>query len=170
MKKLIVFLCVSLFALTVIAQGKFVVPTPTDLEKYQSSAWQWNGAYIILINYAKSLGKSVEDAGSSVGDIVKLTWNKDTGFDGFVNAMLFIWVTYVPAGTVEIMDQTEGKIKIMIKNFYPPLKETLADYNVTYEQYLKFLDIYVSKLAEYVGAAYTQKDTEGGLIVNIEKK
>jgi len=170
MKKLIVFLCVSLFALGVVAQEKFVVPTPTDLEKYQSSAWQWNGAYIILINYAKSLGKSAEGAGSSVGDIVKLTWNKEAGYDGFVKSMLYIWVTYAPQGVVEIKEQTDKKIIFNVKNFYSPLEGALADYNVTYEDYLKFLNNYVLQIAEYIGLKYSQKNAEEGLIVTIEKK
>ena len=170
MKRLIVFLCVSLFAFAVVAQEKFVVPTPTDLEKYQSSAWQWNGAYIILINYAKSLGKSAEDAGLSVGNIVKLTWNKEIGYDGFVKSMLYIWVTYAPQGAVEIKEQTDKKIIFVVKNFYPPLKESLTEYNVTYEDYLKFLNNYVLQIAEYIGLKYSQNNTEEGLIVTIEKK
>ena len=170
MKRFIVFLCVSLFAFAVVAQEKFAVPTPTDLEKYQSSAWQWNGAYIILINYAKSLGKSAEDAGSSVGNIVKLTWNKEIGYDGFVKSMLYIWVTYAPQGVVEIKEQADKKIIFVVKNFYPPLKESLTEYNVTYEDYLKFLNNYVLQIAEYIGLKYSQNNTEEGLIVTIEKK
>lgn len=170
MKKLIIILCVSLFATLTFAQGKFTVPTPTDSVKYQTAAWQWNGAYIILVSYAKSLGKSVEDAGSSVGEMVKVTWNKEVGFDGFVNSMLHNWVTFTPGGTVEIMNQSEDKIVCLVKGFYPPIKEALTLYNVTYQEYLKFIELYVSKLAEYMGSTYTQKDTEEGLIVTIIKK
>lgn len=170
MKKLIVILCVSLCATLTFAQVKFTVPAPTDLQKYQTAAWQWNGAYITLINYAKSLGKSVEDAGSSIGDIIKVTWNKENGFDGFVNGMLYVYVTFAPNGTVEITEQTENKIQFIVKNFYPPLKQSLAVFNVTYEEYLKFFDFTISKLAEYMGSTYTQKDNEGNLIVTIEKK
>ena len=170
MKKLVVFLCVSLFALSVVAQEKFVVPTPTDLEKYQSSAWQWNGAYIILISYAKTMGKSAEDAGSSVGDIVKVTWNKEAGYDGFVKGMLYIWVTYAPQGSVVIKEQTDKNIIFNVKNFYPPLESALTDYNVTYDDYLKFLNNYVLQIADYIGLNYSQKNSEEGLIVTIEKK
>jgi len=170
MKKLIVFLCVSLFALTVIGQVKFTVPTPTDAQKYQSAAWQWNGAYIAWINYGKSLGKSVEDIGSSVGDILKLSWNKEAGFEGFVNVMLYVWVTFVPDGVVEILEQTDIKILFVIKNFNPPVKEGLIAYSVTFEEYLKFWDFAIAKLAEFMGSKYTQKNTEEGLVVTIEKR
>jgi hypothetical protein len=170
MKKLISILCVILFATITFAQGKYTIPTPTDLQKYQTAAWQWNGAYITLISYAKSLGKSVEDAGSSIGDIIKVTWNKEAGFDGFVNGMLYVYVTFAPNGTVEIMEQTDNRIQFIVKNFYPPLKETLATFNVTYEEYLKFFDLTISKLAEYMGSKYSQKDSDGNLMVTIEKK
>lgn len=170
MKKLIAFVCVSLIALAVVAQGKFVVPTPTDLEKYQSSAWQWNAAYIVLINYAKSLGKSAEDAGSSVADIVKLAWNKEIGYDGFVKSMLYNWVTFVPQGAVEIKEQSDQKIIFLVSNFYAPLKDALTVYDVTYEDYLKFLNNYILQIAEHLGLNYSQKNTEEGLFVTIEKK
>jgi hypothetical protein len=170
MKKIIAFLCVSLFAAGTFAQDKFTVPTPTDFQKYQTAAWQWNGAYITLISYAKSLGKSVEDTGSSIGEIIKVTWNKENGFDGFANGMLYVYVTFAPNGTVEITEQKENKIQFIVKNFYPPLKQSLEVFKVTYEEYLKFFDFTISKLAEYMGSTYTQKDTDGNLIVTIEKK
>ncbi len=170
MKKLIAILCVSLFAMMTFAQGKFTIPTPTDLQKYQSSAWQWNAAYIVLVSYAKSLGETVEDAGSYVGEIVKVSWNKEVGFDGFVNGMLYNWVIINPEGTVEILEQAEGKIVILVKNFYPSIQESLTLFNVTYKEYLNFFELCISKLAEYMGSTCTQKDTEEGLIVTIIKK
>ena len=169
MKKLIVVLCFSLFVSMISAQEKFVVPTPSDQEKYQSSAWQWNGAYIILVSYAKSLGKSAEEAGLSVGEIAKSSWSKEVGYDGFVKSMLYIWVTYAPQGTVEITEQTDSKITFVVKNIYPTLKEMLTIYNVSYDEYLKFLNNYVIKLAEHLGLKYAQKSTEEGLILTIAK-
>lgn len=68
------------------------------------------------------------------------------------------------------MNQSEDKIVCLVKGFYPPIKEALTLYNVTYQEYLKFIELYVSKLAEYMGSTYTQKDTEEGLIVTIIKK
>jgi len=165
MKKLVSFLCICLFSLSTIAQEKFVVPTTTDLEKYQSSAWQWHGAYIILINYAKTLGKSAEEAGSSVGDIVKSSWSSDIGFEGFVKSMLYIWTIYTPQGTVEIKEQTDNKIIIIIKNFFAPIKESLSYYNVSNDEYLKFLNNYVVKIADHLGTKYTQTSTDDGIII-----
>lgn len=74
------------------------------------TAWQWNSAYINLVSYAKSLGKSAEDACSFAGEMAKLSWNKEGGFDNFVNNMSYIWVTFNPEGTAEILEQSEDKI------------------------------------------------------------
>jgi len=95
---------------------------------------------------------------------------QENGFDGFVNGMLYVYVTFAPNGTVEITEQTENKIQFIVKNFYPPLRQSLEVFNVTFEEYLKFFDFPISKLAEYMGSTYTQKDTDGNLIVTIEKK
>ena len=74
------------------------------------TAWQWNSAYINLASCAKSLGKSAEDAGSFAGEMARLLWNKEGGFDNFVNNMSYIWITFNPEGTVEILEQSEDKI------------------------------------------------------------
>ena len=168
MKKLFVIFCVSLFTTLAFSQGKFIVPTPSDLQKYQDAAWQCNNAYILLVSHAKSVGKSVEETGSFVGDMVKATWNKEIGFDGFVNNILYIWVTYNAGGTIEIMEQSGSKIIFRVKDFHPAA--ALPLYNVSYKEYLQFLESYLSKLAEHMSSTYIQKDTKEGLIVTIAKK
>lgn len=168
MKKLLVILCVSLFTTLTFAQGKFIVPTPSDLQKYQDVAWQWNNAYILLVSQAKSMGKSAEDAGSFAGDMVKNTWNKEIGFDGFVNNILYIWVNFNAGGTVEISEQSGSKVICLVKDFHP--KDALPLYNVTYKEYLQFFESFLSKLAEHMGSTYAQKDTEQGLIITMTKK
>ncbi len=168
MKKLLVILCVSLFTASTFAQGKFIVPTPSDLQKYQDVAWQWNNAYILLVSQAKAMGKSAGDAGSFVGDMVKTTWNKEVGFDGFVNNILYIWVNFNAGGTVEISEQSDIKVIFLVKEFHP--KDALPLYNVTYKEYLQFFESFLSKVAEHMGSTYAQKDTEEGLIITMTKK
>jgi hypothetical protein len=168
MKKLFVIFCVSLFTTLAFSQGKYIVPTPSDLQKYQDAAWQWNNAYIILVSHAKAMGKSAEETGSFVGDMVKATWNKEIGFDGFVNNILYIWVTFNAGGTTEILEQSGSKIVFRVKDFHP--EAALPLYNVTYKEYLQFFESFLSKLAEHMSSTYIQIATEEGLVVTVAKK
>jgi len=170
MKKFIAIMCISLFATVTLAQGKFTVPTPTDQQKFQTAAWQWNSAYLHLISYGKSNGKSVEEIASSVGDDWTKTWNKEDGFDGLVSSMLYICVCMVPDGSVEILEQTDNKIVIKVKGWYPYLKERGTFLNVSYAEFIEFMNIGVNKIAEFMGATFSQKDTEDGLVMNFGKK
>jgi hypothetical protein len=170
MKKFIVTMCISLFVTVAIAQGKFTVPTPTDQQKFQTSAWEWNYAYLHLINYGKSNGKSVEEIASSVGDDWTKTWNKEEGFDGLVNSMLYICVCMVPDGSVEILEQTNSKVVIKVKAWVPDLKKRGTFLNVSYSEFLEFMNIGIIKIADFMGATYSQKDTEDGLYMNFGKK
>lgn len=170
MKRLIAILIVSLLAITVNAQGKFTVPSPTDMQKYHLAAYHWNGMYLIQISYAKSIGKSVEDVARFNGDHLKGTWLKEGGYERFVAGMLTLMVSLVPYGSVEIIEQKDNELVYKVSGLYTELKEAGEIFNVTWEEYLKFLDISISRQADYMGAKYSQKDTNEGLIVTISKK
>lgn len=170
MKRIITILFISIIAFPIIAQNKFAIPLLTDLQKYRNAALQWNGSYLIQISYAKSLGKSVEDAATFFGDQLKITWNKAGGFDSYVQSMLYTMVSLVPYGSVEISEQTENSLIYKVLGLYSELKEGGSVFDVTYEEYIKFLGTAFSRIADYMGAIYLQQDTDDGLIVTIKKK
>jgi hypothetical protein len=170
MKKLILLLFVSLFASALFAQEMFTVPVPTDLQKYRSAAWQWSAAYLLQINFAKSMGKSVEDVANFNGDQAKLSWNKEAGFEGFVKGILYNFVCITPQGTVEILEQNDHKVVFQVTKVYPQLKDQGPIFNVTYEEYLKFWSIAIARIGDYLGATYTQKEKDDGIVATIEKK
>jgi hypothetical protein len=170
MKKLILLLFVSLFASALFAQDLFTVPTPTDLQKYQSAVSQWNYAYLIQIGFAKSMGKTLEDAAVYAGDQAKVSWNKEAGYEGFVKGMLYNFVCIASHGTVEMIEQNARKVVFQVTNVYPQLKEQGPFFNVTYEEYLKFFNLVASRIGEYLGANYIQNEKDGGILVTVEKK
>jgi len=50
------------------------------------------------------------------------------------------------------------------------LKEGGSILNVTYEEYMKFWETAISRIADNMGAKYSQKDSDEGLIVTINRK
>lgn len=170
MKKVVTILFMTIITTAINAQNKFSVPSLTDLQKYQSAAWQWHGAYIGWLCFGKSLGKSAEETGQAVGDILKRSWNSEIGFEGFANAMIYIWVTFVPDGIVEITEQSDKSILFAVRNFNPPVREALTAYDVTFEEYMKFWDAALNVLGEIIGSEYTQKQTGNDLVVSIKQR
>jgi hypothetical protein len=170
MKRMLFFLCVSLLTMTTRAQDKFTVPEPSDLQKYQLAALQWNGAYLIQINYAKSLGKPVSEVAIFVGDQLKGNWSKAAGFDSFVQGLLYLTVALVPYGGVEIIEQSDNKLVYRVNGFFSELKEGGSILNVNYSEFLEFWEIAFSRQADYLGAKYSQKDSDEGLIVTVRKR
>ena len=170
MKRSIIILALSLLATTVFSQGKFTVPSPTEMQKYYLAAYNWNVMYLIQISYAKSAGKAVEDVAEFTGDHLRSTWLKKGGFETFVNGMLNLMICMVPYGSVEIIEQENDIIKFKVFGLYAELKEAGTILNVTWGEYLKFLDISFSRQADYMGSMYSQKDTDDGLIFTLTKK
>jgi len=159
-----------LFAIASIAQSKFAVPELTDTQKYRIAAIQWNGSYLIQISYAKSLGKPPEDVAKFTADQLKPTLNKQAGYDGFVQGIIYTMVSMVPYGSVEITEETPDALTIKVTGLYTDLREGGSIFDVTYEEYIKFWEIVNSGLADYMGAKYSQKDSDEGLIVTITRK
>ncbi len=72
-KKYMLFLSVYLLTIAACAQEKYTVPVPTDLQKFQLAAIQWNSSCLMQINYAKSIEKPVSDVARFTGDQLKGT-------------------------------------------------------------------------------------------------
>jgi hypothetical protein len=170
MKKLlsVSFLCFLLISLK--AQDTFQVPALTDADKHARAVFQTDGFILNTINYAKSLGKTVEDVANFTGEQFKYTWNKEKGFPEFVNGTLYNWSCFTPNSKIEILDQSGTMIKFKTNTISPDLKKNGMQFNVTYDEYLIFMRIVHEKIAEYFGADYSQASIEDGMIITIKKK
>jgi hypothetical protein len=138
----------------------------------QTAAYSYTQSDIMLINsinYSKSLGKSVEDFASFSGDQLKTSWNKASGFNGFVNGILSNWRPLVPIGDLKIQERDDSHIIFSASNMLSGLKSA-PQYNVTYDDYLTFYRVVSEKIADYMGAIYKQETTSDGVLVTISKK
>jgi hypothetical protein len=134
-----------------------------------TSYYQADINLINSINYAKSLGKSVEDLASFTGDQFKTSWNIASGFNGFVNGILSNWRPIVPMGELKIQERDDNHIIFSASKMFTGLK-TGPQYNVTYDDYLTFYRVACEKIADYMGAIYKQETTQDGILVTISKK
>ena len=124
-----------------------------------------DNSLINSINYAKSLGKSVEDIASFTADQYKTSWNTANGYNGIVSN----WRSVVPKRELTILEQDDNHIIFNANNIFPALKN-VAQFNVTYDEYLVFYRVVYEKIADYLGFIYKQETTPDGVLVTITKK
>lgn len=145
-------------------------PNVPVADRYLNMVGQINIFIINSINYAKSIGKTVEDIAIFTGDQIKTSWNKANGYNGFVNGVKYNWVSFAPDGKFKILEQDDNHFKFSVNDVFPYLKNNSPLYIVTYDEYLTFLKIVHEKIAEYMGAEYTQKVENEQITVTIIKK
>jgi len=170
MKKLVAILCFSMSLLSAISQEKFSVPVMTDQEKINGLASSWNTLNIYLISQGKSLGKSIEEIATYTGDLYMADMDKSIGFNGYAKTLIQGWVGTAPTGNVEITEQTGDKIVLKVTNFCNQLKEKGTRYNVSYQDYIKYLEYRGNRVFGVFGGTYSIKDTKDGLIITMQKK
>ena len=170
MKKVFSVLLLCFVVISAKAQESFQVPALTDADKHARAVFQTDGFILNTINYAKSLGKTVEDVASFTGEQFKFTWNKEEGFSALVNGTLYNWSCFTPNSKIEILQQSGTMVKFKANTISPNLKKDGQQFGVTYDDYLTFTRIVHEKIAEYFGADYSQTTTDDGMIITIKKK
>jgi hypothetical protein len=170
MKKLAVIFCFSISLLSVIAQEKFSVPVMTDQEKINGLASSWNTLNLYLISHGKSMGKSIVEIATYTSDLYISGMDKSVGFDGYAKLLIQGWVGTAPNGKVEIREQTGDRIVISVSNFCSQLKEKGTMYNVSYQEYIKYLECRGNRVFGVLGGTYSIKDSVDGLIITMQKK
>ena len=170
MKKLAVIFCLSISFLSAVSQEKFSIPVMTDQEKINALASSWNTLNLYLISHGKSLGKSIEEIATYTSDLYISEMDKTIGFDGYAKSLIQGWVGTAPTGKVKIIEQAEGKIVIKVTNFCNQHKEKGTRYNVSYQEYLRYLEYRGNRVFGVLGGTYSIKDSKDGLIITMQKK
>ena len=114
MRKLIFITIAILFAWATSAQNQFTVPERTAEKQYPRVVWVFNYNLTVAINYAKSMGQTVEDYGRYCGDIYKLTWPKGGEFKAFVEGNIMNLTDF--SEKVEIVSQSGNKVVLKVYN------------------------------------------------------
>jgi len=151
----------------------FAVPERTTVQKHDRAVYLTYLNIITAIAYAKNTGKTAADYSVYVGDLFKTSWNKENGFNGFVNGVLGNYESYRrdQDPPIEILEQSPGKIVLTWKINYKNIFEEGPQYNVTYVDLNQWFNIAYNKIADYLGATYEQEVMEGDwLKITITRK
>ena len=168
MKKLTFLIIAILFAWASSAQTTFSVPERTDEQQHQRITWIMHYDLNVALSYVKSTGKTIKEYAKYCGDLYKQTWNKEQGFDGFVKGTLLNLTDL--SGKVEILNQSDKKVTIKATNFHKNLQDNRTIYNVTYKDYIQFLEISHTQIAEYLNSTIAMKIVNDGVKIIIKKR
>lgn len=170
MKKLAVIFSLSISLLSAYGQEQFSVPVMSEQEKINALASSWNTLNLYLISHGKSLGKSIEEIATFTSDLYIAGMDKSVGFEGYAKGLIQGWVGTAPAGKVEITEQTGDKVVIRVTNFFNRLKEQRTIHNVSYQEYIRYLEFRGNRVFGVLGGTYSIMDSKEGLIITMQKK
>ena len=171
MKKLFISFSLALVTTVIYAQD-FSVPERTFIQKHNRAMYLTYANIIPGISYAKSIGTTAKEYSAFVGDLFKTSWNRENGFSGLVNGVLFNFESFRldQDPPLEILEQSDSKIVFKWKINYKNMFDDGSVNNVSYDEFNQWFEIVNMKIVEYFDASYEQKVTEDDwLILTIAK-
>lgn len=170
MKKLLCLLLPLLFIGSLNAQERFTVPERTHDQKHQRTIYQSWSVYAVGINFAKSQDVSAYDYGKYVGSLFAQSWNKESGFDGFVRGMIFNYENFRTEadGEIVIVENDDGSVvvkfpAIMLKKYFPE-----GNPYASFQEALDCFQGMLENIGDYMGCTAIQ-EVVGETIVNTIK-
>ncbi len=152
MKNLILFIAAIFLTMGLYAQQEFIVPEVPVAQKHRSMLSQYDGLMAVSIHYAKTQGLTAAEYGSLIGEQFKYSWNKEAGFEGFVNGWLYSAACFLVDPGTEIKTNTAEKVEFKTRLWAASIKANEPVYGVTYEEVVDFFEAMVIKIADYMGA------------------
>mgnify|MGYP001125491022 CR=1 FL=1 len=154
MKKPILFIAAFFLTIGLYAQQEFIVPEVPIARKHQTMLFQFDAMLTVGINFAKTQGLTAAEYGSFVGEQFKYSWNKEAGFEGFVNGMLYNASCFLADPGIEIITNTAEKVKFKTRLWAASIRVNEPVFGVTYKECMDFFNAMASEIADYMEADY----------------
>jgi hypothetical protein len=169
MKKVIIAAAFILLAGVVFGQGKFTVPELSFEQKHDRTNSQIPVFLAAGINFAKTQDVTPYEYGKKIGKLFAPTWDKEAGFDGYVNGMIYIIESSrtTDDGPIEIKENDDGSVTI-IRNQGRMSK--YGDTYATFEERCECMTGIAEQIADYMGCTITREDTKQSSKITIKKK
>ncbi|MBR8537561.1 hypothetical protein KDU71_18470 [Carboxylicivirga sediminis] len=158
-----------LIVLGIAAQEPFKVHKPFIEQKLGNMIGQWEYMAIVSIGYAKAEGKTATEFGHYVGEQFKTSWDKEKGFKGLVNGMLWNLSCFSLEPEMEIVSQTADKVEMKCKKFAPYLEKNQPVFDVSYQEFMDFMDALMAPIAEYLGCSHELRTDEKWVYITVQK-
>jgi len=172
MKKLLSLLFCFVLMGTVIAQDKYAIPEISVDKKLSRTYFQTWAMLAVSVDFAKSQGVMPYEYGKSIGEKFAPSWDKEAGFEGFVEGMIYNWECFkVDAdGPMLVKEKDDGTIQIIYpiqiwKKYFP---EAIS--YATFKEVMTCMQGMLEEIADYLSSEVKLKLTDESIIYEISKK
>ena len=171
-KKLIIAICIILFAGFVYGQEKFSVPEFTPEQKHNTILFQFWTMYSAGINFAKSQGISPYEYGKYLGNLFTHYWHAEAGFEGYMRGCLNNWESSrtVDERPLTIKENADGSVSVVYPKHawkkYMPDDSPIA----SFEEITSGLRGIGETVANHMGCSFVMEIDKESVIWTIQKK
>jgi len=172
MKKLLSIAICLVFIGSAFGQEKFTVPERTPEQKHKRAMYQSWSIYAAGINFAKSQNISPYEYGKFVGNLFAQSWNKENGFDGFVNGMIYNWENFRIDSDGQLVVKAKDDGSVIIKYPAVMLQKYFPEGNpyASFQDALDCMQGVLESIAEYMGCTIIQEANEESIINTFSRK
>ena len=172
MKKILsIAICLTLIG-GAFGQGKYTVPDITPEQKHNFTIYHFLITLGAGVSFAKTQGVTPYEYGKHIGNSFAQSWNKEIGFEGFVNHMIYNWEALKSDedGQITIKESDDGSVTIA----YPikAWKKYLPDGNpfASFQESMESLRGVGETIADYLGCTFAKEIGQESIYFTINKK
>lgn len=170
MKNSFLFIAAIFLTTGLYAQEKFNVPEVPVEQKHQDMLFQFDAILTVSINYAKTHGLTATEYGTFIGEQFKYSWDKDAGFEGYVNGMLYNMSCFLADPGIEITTNTLEKVIFKARLMGAGIKKNEPVYGVTHKEYMDFFKAVTSTIGDYLGGKSELSYDDEWIYFTVSKK
>jgi hypothetical protein len=143
------------------AQTTFSVPSPTLDEKYSLAKNFMYNNILTAVAVTKNAGMTAEELGKKCGEIYAPAWDAETGFNEFVNAVIYHYSCL--SDNLQIIEQSKKKVVLIASPIYPILENRGVFFGTSIEELVVFLNSVYSEIANHFNLNCNMTWVEEGL-------
>ena len=172
---LVILLCfaVSLCALTTLVQAeeqKIDWIRLTVEQKWSRAIYNSELSILCGIAYAKSLGKTPEDFGKFMGDLVGQKWEGVEGVVEFVRKMQRNWQIF-NAFEMEVLSESDVMFKAKVKGIFAEARaKKWSAPGVTADECIRFYEQLLKQMTNHIGLNWEQEQEGDWVVISITEK
>jgi len=123
------------------------------------------------IAYAKSMGKTPEEYGKFIGEVLSPGWNsvKGKGISSFIEGMYTNFESDVNCRW-DILNESDNSVTVKMNRYGDAFVKAYAETGVTTEDYDQFIGEMMKTIANYLGFNYTQELKGDWVVFTVSKE
>lgn len=172
MKRILGIVVFLVFSVCILGQEKYAVPEVPLEKKLEQTYFQYWAIFAGGIDFAEAQGISAYEYGKYVGKLFGPSWDKEIGFEGFVDGMIYVWECFKTDqdGPMVVREIDEGTVAVQFptiawKKYFPE-----GNPYGTFEEVMECLRGLLEGVVDYMDCKVKHEITAESIVYVISKK